>query len=190
LDEVVAGGHHRGHKIGGRSSVGAPELRWIRRCHVRPSACAPHAFRGRHSIFAPYAVPWLLAHRGNHRRSWVMVCHRHSGLGVRCRHSPTLGVLSSLARPPWECSCLTPASKPQGRRRSPSPWPRSRSSSGSGSRCHRASKSVNRRRDSGSRNRRCNRNPRGPPPPCDILASVNGDILAQVLIELIEYSYQ
>jgi hypothetical protein len=57
--------------------------------------------------------------------------------------------------PPRECRCLSPASRPQGRRRSPS---------GSESRRRRASKSRNRCCDSGSRNRCRNRSPGGSPP--------------------------
>jgi hypothetical protein len=48
-----------------------------------------------------------------------MVWCRCSGLGVRRRCSPALGALSPLACPPWECRCLSPTSRPRGRRRVP-----------------------------------------------------------------------
>jgi hypothetical protein len=163
LEEVVAEGRRRGHKIGRRSSLEAPELCRIRGCHTRSSSRAPHAFRGRHSILVPHAAPSLLACRGRHHRLWVKVCHRRLGLGVRCCRSPTSGVPLPLAR-------LRALGSSSSLAR---PGPRRRSLFRSRSRRHRASESGNCHHDSGSRNRcrrasglgsrhRLNRRPEGP----------------------------
>jgi hypothetical protein len=160
LKEVVTRERRRGHKSGGRSSFGAPELRRIGGCHARPLSCAPRFFHGRYSILAPGVASSLLARHGA-PPSFV-------GYGVslplvprwRRRRSLASRALSPLARPPRECHASFPPRGPGVGARSPALGPRRRSPSGSGSHPHRASESRNRHRYSGSRNRR--RRYRGP----------------------------
>ena len=167
LEEVVAGGRRRGHKIGGKSLVGEPKLhrsedvtRDRRRAHHAPSV---DATRSSSLVQRRRCSPV----GGRHRHSWVMVCNRRSGMAVRRRRSPASGARLPLTRLPWECRILGAPGSPLARpTRSPDAAHPSVAEPP-----HRASEYGNRRRDYGSRNHRCLNLSLGGPSLCHALGN-------------------